>query len=213
LRSITCASWGTVTTWATSVSPQDWWIACSLSGFRKIQLEHLDIDDIIQKLGAHAEQTLEDWVFDQCAEVATSLLSLAPEAARALLVHIAELQAVHIAELQAMAKLNAVMDWFNAQGLTTIGGVGVDNRGDFAFGPYPGMNEAQKLKAVELAEAWALNPFGEMARVKAILDYVKDRSQNASPEHVEALHLRYEEMKARLAASPVPAVKDRAKLL
>jgi hypothetical protein len=61
-------------------------------------------------------------------------------------------------------------------------------------------------------EAWALNPYADMARVTAILDYL----QRKFPEHLDPSHpllLAYEELKATLAASPVPAVKDRAKLL
>jgi len=176
--------------------------------------QEIVIEDVIEKLAKHAEGAIDDSVFDKCAEAATALLSLSPEPAQALLAHIAELRAAN-AELQAMAQLNAVMDWFKEQGLTTVGGV--DKRGNFAFGPYPGTNgsfdiERHGLKAFELAEAWALNPYADMARVTAILDYL----QSKFPEHLCASHpllLAYEELNARLAASPVPAVKDRAKLL
>ena len=114
-----------------------------------------------------------------------------------------------------MEQLNAVMDWFKEQGLTTVGGV--DKRGNFAFGPYPGTNgsfdiERHGPKAFELAEAWALNPYADMARVTAILDYLQKRL----PERLDQSHpllVANEKLKARLAASPVPAVKDRAKLL
>jgi hypothetical protein len=51
-----------------------------------------------------------------------------------------------------------------------------------------------------------------MARVTAILDYL----QRKFPERLDPSHpllLANEKLKATLAASPVPAVKDRAKLL
>jgi hypothetical protein len=189
-------------------------VSCLLS--QKISkytlMGHLDSDDIIEKLGKHAEGALEDSVFDQCAEVATSLLSLAPEAAQALLDRIPELRTANA----AMAKLNAAMDWFKDQGLTTIGGV--ENRGSFAFGPYPGKSGSFDIKlhgpkAVELATAWLLNPYGDVARAKAILDYVKDKAQYLAPEDMKPLHEAYETMKAELDASPVPEVKARAELL
>jgi hypothetical protein len=181
----------------------------SLKIAKEAVAEHLEVDDIIQKLEKHAEGAIDDSVFDKCAEVATLLLPVSPEQAQALL--------AHIAEMQAMTKLNAVMEWIKKTGLTTIGGVGKDNRGDFAFGPYPPKNrsfdiERHGAKAFELAEAWALNPYADMARVTAILDYL----QRKFPEHLDPSHpllLAYEELKATLAASPVPAVKDRAKLL
>ena len=176
--------------------------------------EQIVIEAVIEKLAKHAEGAIDDSVFDQCAEAATALLSVSPEPAHALLFPIAELRAAN-AELRAMGQLNAVMDWFKEQGLTTVGGV--DKRGNFAFGPYPGTNgsfdiERHGPKAFELAEAWALNPYADMARVTAILDYLQKRL----PERLDQSHpllVANEKLKARLAASPVPAVKDRAKLL
>jgi hypothetical protein len=111
--------------------------------------EFVEVDRIIQKLGKHAEGAFEscDWsVLDQCAEVATSLLSVSPEQAQAFLVQI------------SMAKLERVMKWFEDQGLTTIGGVA--SHGSFAFGPRPGETasfdfEQHGDNAIELAEAWA----------------------------------------------------------
>jgi hypothetical protein len=177
--------------------------------------EQLKVETLLRKLFKHAASALraEDQErLEQCIEGLEALEDLSPDKVKDILEAIQKGLADQ-ASIQAAVHREYLEEWFKDHGLVTAG-----HRVDFCIkqtehtgAPYDSFTLS--LKLIELAAAWASDPYGPVEHALAILGYVSAQSikQGATKgSHMKELRSACSEIADQLAASPLQKHNERA---
>jgi hypothetical protein len=177
--------------------------------------EQLKVETLLRKLFKHAASALlaEDQErLEQCIEGLEALEDLSPDKVKDILEAIQKGLADQ-ASIQAAVHREYLEEWFKDHGLVTAG-----HRVDFCIkqtehtgAPYDSFTLS--LKLIELAAAWACDPYGPVEHALAILGYVSAQSikQGATTaSHMKELRSACSEIADQLASSPLQEHNERA---
>jgi len=181
--------------------------------------EQLEVATLLRKLFKHAASALqaEDQErLEQCIEGLEALEELSPERAK---VHLQEIQEglANQASIQAADHREYLEEWFKDHGLVTAGSRPEEfcmEQTEHSGAPYDSFT--LWLKLIELAAAWAFDPFGPVERALAILGYVSAQSikQGATTaSHMKELRSACLDIYEHLASSRLEEHNNRAEAI
>jgi hypothetical protein len=177
--------------------------------------EQLEVATLLRKLFKHAKDALRDKDqerLEQCIEGLEALEDLSPDKVKDILVAIQKGLADQ-ANVQAADRRECLEEWFKDHGLVTAGHT-VDfciKQTEHTGAPYDSFTLS--LKLIELAAAWACDPYGPVEHALAILGYVSAQSikQGATTaSHMKELRSACSEIADQLASSPLQEHNERA---